>query len=151
VHNAIWETAPDHSIWRTAMPLSGRCILVVEHNYLVATIVAERFQEAGATTLLAGTVTEAIHYASHNDLSAAVLDHRLHNADSSPVCAKLVERRVPFVLYTGYEVSEGPCSKADIISKPASIDNVVEAVHALLFPLTTKGPTRIAEGGRGST
>jgi hypothetical protein len=60
-------------------------------------------------------------------LSAAVLDSR-----SDALCARLAQRNIPFVLYTGREDIADPCAAAPLILKPASTNEVLTKVEQLL-------------------
>jgi putative ABC transport system substrate-binding protein len=83
------------------MDLVGRSILVVEDEPLVCLDLTERLQRAGAIIFAASHLNNALSLAAHPDLSAGVLDFDLGNADSTAVCWKLVDRRIPFIFHTG--------------------------------------------------
>ena len=46
-------------------------------------------------------VEKALVLAEHPMISAGVLDFDLGNADSTPICWRLVDRGVPFIFHTG--------------------------------------------------
>jgi CheY-like chemotaxis protein len=85
----------------TSLDLTGRSILVLEDEALVRLDVTGRLQDAGATVFAASRLDKALDLAGHPHLSAGVLDFDLGNADSTAVCWKLLDRRVPFVFHTG--------------------------------------------------
>jgi CheY-like chemotaxis protein len=85
----------------SSLDLAGRSILVVEDEALVRLDITERLQDAGATVLAASRLDKALDLAGHPHLSAGVLDFDLGNADSTAVCWKLVDRRIPFIFHTG--------------------------------------------------
>jgi DNA-binding response OmpR family regulator len=101
--------------------LAGRSILVVEDEPLVRLDVTGLLQDAGATVLIASRLDKALVLAGHPDLSAGVLDFDLGNADSTPVCWKLVDRRIPFIFHTGRAYSAfRQWPSAPVILKPAT-------------------------------
>ena len=81
--------------------LAGRCILLVEDEPLVRLDTEKRLEAAGARVLGASRLDRALRFADHPDLSAAVLDFDLWNTDSTAVCCRLTDRRIPFVLHSG--------------------------------------------------
>ena len=84
-----------------SLDLTGRSILVVEDEPLIRLDLATRLQNAGARVLAASQLDKAMSLAEYPNLSAGVLDFDLGNADSTAVCWKLVDRRIPFVFHTG--------------------------------------------------
>jgi two-component SAPR family response regulator len=86
-------------------PLKGRRILVVEDDYLIAEIVTEMLQDAGAAVLGPfGWRDEALAFINHNsaDFDAALLDINLHGQVSYPIADALIERDIHFAFTTGY-------------------------------------------------
>lgn len=81
--------------------LAGRSILVVEDEPLICLDLTRRLQGAGATVLAASHLDKALDLAETPGLSAGVLDFDLGNADTTPVCWRLVDRRIPFVFHSG--------------------------------------------------
>jgi hypothetical protein len=64
--------------------------------------------------------------------SAAVLDHQLRDGDTSALCERLKERGIPFLLYTGSPLGEGPCRNGVLLSKPAPAALLVRTVERLM-------------------
>ena len=112
--------------------LSGRSILIAEDEPLIAMDIAEAFKDAGATTVVTSTVHQALVLVEHDDLSAAVLDHALHDGDSSPLCQRLNERKLPFVVYSGLGKLHGACAKGAHIKKPENPQVLVSIVERLI-------------------
>ena len=85
--------------------MSGRRLLIVEDEYLVATDLAREFEEAGAHVVgPAGSVRDALELlAEPGAIDAAVLDIQLHEETVFPVADVLMRRGVPFVFASGYE------------------------------------------------
>ncbi|MDR9775997.1 response regulator [Rhizobium hidalgonense] len=86
--------------------LSGRFYLVVEDEYLAASIIVTALEDEGAA--VAGpvsSVTGALKLVSEraDELDAGILDIDLRGVMVYPVAEKLAEQRIPFVFVTGYE------------------------------------------------
>ena len=112
--------------------LAGRSVLVVEDEPIIAMDIVASLRAAGARVTEARTLKEALILVECPTLSAAVLDHGLNDGDSSAVCKRLDERRIPFVVYTGYSSLGGPCSAGEQIRKPVSATALVAAVAQAL-------------------
>ena len=113
------------------LDLAGRSILVVEDEPLVCLDVIERLERVGVMVFAASHLDKALSLADHPDLSAGVLDFDLGNADSTAVCWKLVNRRIPFVFHTGRVYSAfRQWPSAPVILKP-STHSLIPAVAAL--------------------
>jgi DNA-binding response OmpR family regulator len=121
-------------------PLLGRSILVVEDEPLIAMDVAHGLETAGASVSVARTLRDALHEVDAPGLSAAVLDHRLNDGDSSQICGRLDARNIPFVVYSGYAKLDGPCSEGKQISKPVRPEELVVAVVDLLRDRPARHP-----------
>jgi CheY-like chemotaxis protein len=113
------------------LPLAGRSILVVEDNAIIAMDVVQGLQAAGASVSEARSLSDALRKAECPSLSAAVLDHALNDGDASQVCDRLDQRCIPFVIYSGYDYVEGPCSEGEHVSKPVPSSVLVDAVVSL--------------------
>jgi DNA-binding response OmpR family regulator len=108
--------------------LKGRSILIVEDEPLIAMDITRAFEGTGAAL----TTTNSLHQASvlveHDGLSAAILDHSLGDGDSSLLYARLTERGIPFLIYSGYPKVQGPCARALHVNKPAAPGELVAAM-----------------------
>jgi CheY-like chemotaxis protein len=88
--------------------LQGRRLLVVEDEYIVATDLAQRLEDAGAEVVgPVASVPDALDLveAQGTRLDGAVLDVNLGGEQVYPVADALIDRGVPFVLATGYDAS----------------------------------------------
>ena len=110
----------------------GCCILVVEDEPLIAMDIAQAFKDVGAETIAASTLHHALVLVEHDGLSAAVLDHALHDGDSSPLCQRLNERELPFVVYTGLGKLQGACAVGVQVAKPENPKALVSIVGRLI-------------------
>ena len=84
--------------------LSGRRILVVEDELMIAMLIDDVLKEAGCEVVgPMPRLTPALQAASTEArLDGALLDINLAGELVSPVADRLVERGVPFVFLTGY-------------------------------------------------
>jgi hypothetical protein len=78
-------------------------------------------------------------WSEHDGLSAAIMDHALSDGDSNKLCARLKERGIPYLSYSGYDPVEGVSKDAPHIMKPASMDVLMSAMEGLMA-----GPARIS-------
>jgi response regulator RpfG family c-di-GMP phosphodiesterase len=114
-----------------SLDLAGRSILLVEDAPLTCLDLATLLQDAGARVLAASRLDKAMRLADHPELSAGVLDFDLGNTDSTAVCWKLVDRRIPFVFHTGRVYSAfQQWPSVPVILKP-STHGLISAVAAL--------------------
>ena len=77
-----------------------------------------------------GTIGAAIAIIKREKISAVVLDAKLVDGLSTPLVASLDERRIPFVVMSGYERDSLPVALqgAPFIGKPASMPSIIEAL-----------------------
>jgi CheY-like chemotaxis protein len=114
------------------LALSGHSILVVEDEPLIALDLRETLERAGAYVFAATQLSHALQLAGHPDLSAAVLDYRLGDDDSTAICSILEQLAVPFVFYSGYDDMQQLWPHATRVPKPADGSRIVEAVAGAL-------------------
>jgi DNA-binding response OmpR family regulator len=89
----------------SANPLQGKRILVIEDEYLVAQVVIDYLEDAGAEVVGPfGRIDDALAFIDnhHFTLDAAVLDVNLHGQKSYPIADALAANNVMFVFATGY-------------------------------------------------
>jgi DNA-binding response OmpR family regulator len=112
--------------------LSGRTILVVEDEPLIALDIERSFRRVGADVPVARSLTDAFGLLERTGISAAIVDFGLVDGDADELCLRLNEKQVPFVLHSGYTHSGTACAPGIQISKPARPDELIGAVHQLL-------------------
>ena len=89
-----------------AGPLDGRCILVVEDEAVVALMVAQLATEAGATVI--GPIADAstaLALVEAEAVDCAILDYKLTDGTAVPVADALLERGVPFLFSSAYDLA----------------------------------------------
>jgi DNA-binding NarL/FixJ family response regulator len=90
----------------TVSPIAGRRFLIAEDQVLLAAELELMLEEEGARVVgVAQGVSEALDLLERADPEAAVVDLNLNGEVSTDVARALSERRVPFVILTGYSES----------------------------------------------
>jgi DNA-binding response OmpR family regulator len=115
-----------------ALPLYGRLILVVEDEPMIALDIADAFEQVGAKAVTSFSLSEALGLVETNLWSAAVVDHLLQDGESSPLCKRLAERDIPFVVYTGFADLGGACAEGEQVIKPADTGSLVQKIASLI-------------------
>lgn len=117
---------------------NGPCVLIIEDEPDIASLVADRLQSEGFTTLLAADGTSGVAAARDHKPDLVVLDLMLPGIDGIEVCRQLqAERRVPVVMLTAKDdetdvlVGLG-VGADDYITKPFSPRELVARIHAVL-------------------
>jgi DNA-binding response OmpR family regulator len=93
----------------------------------------EAFEATGAKLTTTNTLEHALILAEHDGLSGAILDHALGDGDSSLLCARLTERGIPYIIYSGLPKIEGVCAGALHVAKPAAPGQLVAAMESLIL------------------
>ena len=122
------------------LELKGRRILVVEDDYLVAQVVTDILEDAGAEVVgPVGRVDEALALIADraHQFDSAVIDVNLHGQTSYPIADALMARKVQFVFATGYGngAVEAAYSSHPRCQKPFS----QRALLAALLPRADEG------------
>ena len=112
--------------------LAGRTILIAEDEPFIAMDIASACETAGAVVLTAATLKAAARVVEHDCLSAAVLDFGLRDGHVDPLCLRLNERNIPYVLHSGYTHYGDACHRGIVIAKPAPPNMLIEAIVRVL-------------------
>jgi CheY-like chemotaxis protein len=123
---------------RVAATLTGKRVLVVEDEALVAMLVAEELRGAGAEIVgPAPSVDDALRLveavAADGGISAAVLDINLGGQHVAPLADRLAALGVPFLFATGYGENRDARGHdaAPVVEKPFDRERLVASVAAL--------------------
>jgi PAS domain S-box-containing protein len=124
-------TAPrqDHA------PVSGRRILVVEDEPLIAMEFSQTLSEAGFVVIgPAESVARALALLAQFGCDAAVLDINLGTETSEPVARELIKLGVPFTTISGYSREQLPANMrtAPLLGKPVSPAMLIAGVKRCL-------------------
>ena len=106
----------------------GCVVLIVQRKWAIARDLSAAFEANDARVLLANNARAALALAEAPGLCAAVLD-----SESRPVCKRLAERSIPFIVYSGREHIDHECAEGSILRKPATSKAVVAAVMQQLL------------------
>jgi DNA-binding response OmpR family regulator len=118
------------------LPLSGRSILIIDHEPFVALGVAMALDAAGANVISAVNVPEAAKQIRRAHISAAVVAVRRVDSSCAATCRALSWRKVPFMLYTACAGADvlSPWPNIVVLTKPAGSEEIVATVARLLPP-----------------
>lgn len=110
--------------------LTGKKILLVEDEVLIADMVADMLVGLGATVIGPATSLEAgLALARTEDIDAAVLDVNLRGKRIDPLADELEARRVPVLFATGYgAAASAERNGAPVIDKPYTQDKLAAAL-----------------------
>jgi len=110
--------------------LSGKRVLVVEDEALIAAMVEEMLVELGVVVVgPAATIERGLALAADEKLDAALLDVNIRAARVDPVAAVLSSRGIPVVFATGYGQSAFDRSTgAPILEKPYTQEKLASAL-----------------------
>src|SRR5262245_8661362 len=108
--------------------LTGRSILVVEDQPLIAWGIQEELASAGASVEIARSVSVALPLVARGNVSAAVVDFGLGDDDAGALCARLKTGGIPFIVHSGYQHGCETYGAAAVIPKPALPGALAEAL-----------------------
>jgi DNA-binding NtrC family response regulator len=112
--------------------LKGCTILVVEDEPLIVMDISNAFEGTGAYLTTTNTLKHAKLLVEHDGLCAAILDHALSDGDSTALSARLTDRGVPYLIYSGYPPLDGPNQGAPHLVKPATHEQLLDAMESLI-------------------
>ena len=124
----------------THTPLSGLRVLVVEDNFLVASVIVQHLRMRGAEVVgPAPSVARALELVDHQAFDAAILDIDLQGSIITPVALRVRGLGKPMVFLTGYG-SDGvlppELSGERRASKPIQMDDLT----ALVLEMAGRAP-----------
>jgi DNA-binding NtrC family response regulator len=113
----------------------GRCLLLVEDEYMIALDLAQWLEELGMRVIgPAGSVADALRLVEANaeKIDGALLDINLRGERVYPVAEALVARGLPFAFTSGYDdiAVALPYANAQRYEKPIDREQVVEWLAA---------------------
>lgn len=118
-----------------ATPLLGRCVLVVEDQFLIAMDVETMLVAAGAARVeICATLDEALARLETSRPDVAVLDVQLGSQTSEPLARRLMERAIPFAFASGFSDPGMPpdLGQAPLVRKPYGSTELVAVLTGLL-------------------
>ncbi len=117
--------------------LEGLRVLVVEDEFLVATLIEDMLTSAGCVVSgLIPRLAEALDAVHRGTFDAAVLDVNLAGDRIDPVADVLSRRNVPFVFVTGYTTGALPAVHAGRprLSKPFKMADLLDKLSSVVAP-----------------
>jgi DNA-binding response OmpR family regulator len=115
-------------------PLQGCKVLIVEDEFLVASLLQEILETAGC--IVAGPIPRVaeVDAADRDTYDAAILDINVAGYRIDPVADALSRRSVPFVFVTGYSTGALPAEYADRprLCKPFRIADLLGTLASLM-------------------
>lgn len=109
----------------------GKCILVVEDDYFLATDAKRLLESLGAVVFgPTSSVGDALAIIETGAIDAAVLDIELGEEDAFPVADALMGRNIPFVFASGVARERVPVrfDGYRLVEKPMELRLIVEAL-----------------------
>src|SRR5690349_8084617 len=121
--------------------LEGVRVLVVEDEFLVATLIEDMLQSAGC--VVSGPiprVADALDAVDHGIYDAAILDVNLAGDRIDPVADALSRRNVPFMFVTGYSAGFLPANFAERprLCKPFKMADLLDTLSNLVLARPAK-------------
>jgi CheY-like chemotaxis protein len=127
------------------MPLSGKSLLVVEDEALIAMSVESSLLDAGATIVkTANSIAVALSALDEGiRFDAAIVDLLLINENTYPLVQILSERGVPVVITTGDQIDLGHPALSNAVAflqKPYNDSELIEALVEWAVPAPLASP-----------
>jgi len=109
--------------------LTGKLILLLEDEFLIAVEAADTLKMSGATVLgPCYTINEALDALNRSDVDAAVLDINIDGQQSDAVAQLLRGKKIPVVFTTGYGSRAKVAPGSQVLDKPYGASQLVAAL-----------------------
>jgi DNA-binding NtrC family response regulator len=114
--------------------LDGKSILIVEDEFIIGLMLTQEVENAGGTSI--GPVTsiaDALREIVSRSVDLVILDAKLVDGSAADLAACLDERRIPYVVVSGYDREDLPTElkRAPFIAKPIMVPVLMEAIEGL--------------------
>lgn len=117
----------------TSGDLSGKRVLLIEDEFLVAAMLTDVLEDAGAVVLgPAANLADGLRMAVAGEFDVAVLDWNLDGERSDPIARTLMAHGAPFLISTGYGAVAEEFSAIPLLSKPYDTAGIVARLMALM-------------------
>jgi DNA-binding response OmpR family regulator len=114
--------------------LSGKSVLVVEDEFLIGLMLIKEIEREGGTSIGPATsVVDALKEIESRNIDLVILDAKLVDGSGADLAVCLEERRIPYVVVSGYDRVDLPrgLRRAPFIAKPISVPVLLEAIEGL--------------------
>ena len=122
-----------------AGPLTGRTVLVVEDEVMIAMDINESLAEAGAEVVYGRNLRQGLQLLDR-EIDVALLDVSLGRSETClPIVEQLRPRGIPFVLHSGDLQRLGETISnigAPVLEKPCDTGRILEALIVAMAPAT---------------
>ena len=116
-----------------ATSLTGLKLLIVEDNYLIASLIEQILADAGCiVSQPIPQLVQAQDEARGGDYNAAVLDINLNGERVYPVADILSHRNIPYLFLTGYGAQHVRYSERPRLRKPFKRAQLLDAVSNIV-------------------
>lgn len=116
------------------LSLQGKCVLVIEDDYYLATDEAAMLEKAGATVVgCTGNSEEALELIAGGQVDCALVDINLGLGPAFDTARALRAKNIPFLFTTGYDAASIPSEFQDVphLEKPFDDRRLFGALKAL--------------------
>lgn len=114
--------------------LRGRSVLIVEDEFVIGLMICQEIARAGGTAIGPATsVADALKEIESRPVDAVILDAKLVDGLAVDLANCLDERRIPYVVVSGYNKEELPSAlkRAPFVAKPVLVPVLMEAIEGL--------------------
>ena len=114
--------------------LRGKSVLIVEDEFVIGLMLTQEITCAGGTTIGPATsVADALKEIESRQVDAVILDAKLADGSAAELAGCLEERRIPYVVVSGYAREDLPTAlkRAPFIAKPILVPVLMETIDGL--------------------
>lgn len=113
---------------------TGKRVLVVEDDPIVAMVVEDTLRDMGLEVLVDLSLVDALSEIETSEFDAALIDVGLRGESAYPVMVALQERRVPFAVMSGGDLTAlaAEFPQVRMMSKPLDMKSLQKAMRDLL-------------------
>jgi DNA-binding response OmpR family regulator len=112
---------------------AGRTALIVDDEYLIASMIEDILTRQGVTVLTATRADEAHAHLTDQRVDFALIDYQMRSTPSQEIWTTLREKQIPFAFCTGSLAAEmhDQFPGIMIIPKPFSEEAIIEVAETL--------------------
>jgi CheY-like chemotaxis protein len=113
---------------------TGKRVLVVEDDPIVAMVVEDTLRDMGLDVLIDLSLVDALGEIETSEFDAALIDVGLRGESAYPVMLALQERNLPFVVMSGGDLTTlaAEFPQVRMISKPLDMKSLQKVMEDLL-------------------